>query len=207
MYIVGQLMVLAFCTVVALKLYREFRASMTDFLGLFAFCIGVIGMLGFLEAAWIFTFPSGLSDRFELPNDPIEGVRLAAPDGRVFIASPPFARIQRYGPEGFEKGFSYGHKASKFGMSASGNILICTVSGSLLTYSPDGAELLPRGFCSGRFEASSSSHPGHAKVPRIAFNWFSAMAVPLWHPLAGWLTAVLGGILLKLSSLRKPDTL
>jgi hypothetical protein len=207
MYVLGQLIAFAFCSIIVVQTYRHYRASITNFLGILGFCIGVAGLLGFLGTGWINFFPPEFLDRFELPNDRLEGVRLTAPDGRVFIASPSLARVQRYGPEGFEKGFSYRHKAFKFGMSASGNILICTGVGDLFTYSPDGAELPHRGSCPGRFEFSSSSYPSHARVPTIAFNWFSAWAVPLWHPFAGWFTAAFGALLLKLSSLRKSNTL
>jgi hypothetical protein len=207
MHVLGQLIALAFCTIIVVQTYHHYRASITNFFGLLGFCIVVLGMLGFLGAGWIYFFPPEFLDRFELPNDRFEGVRFTAPDGRVFMASPALARVQRYGPEGFEKGFSYGHKASKFGMSASGNILICAAGGVLLTYSPDGAELPLHGSCPGRFEFSSPSYPSHARVPAIAFNWFSAWAVPLWHPFAGWFTAAFGSLILKLSSLRKSKTL
>jgi hypothetical protein len=204
----GQLIPLAFCSIIVVQTYRAYRASITNFLGLLGFCIFVLGVLGFLGAGWINFFPPEFLDRFELPNDRLEGVRLTAPDGRVFIASRSLAGVQRYGPEGFEKGFSYGgHKAFRFGMSASGKILICTTGGVLLTYGPDGAELPPRESCPGRgrFEFSSSSYSSHVRVPTIAFNWFSAWAVPLWHPLAGWLTAAFGVLLIKLSSCRKSN--
>lgn len=210
MYVLGQLIPLAFCTIIVVQTYRHYRASITNFIGILGFCIAVLGMLGFLGAGWIYIFPPEFLDRFELPNDRLDGVRLTAPDGRVFVASPALARVQRYGPEGFEKGYTYGgHRAFRFGMSASGNILICTTGGVLLTYSPDGAELPPRGSCPGRgrFEFSSSSYPSHARVPAIAFNWFSAWAVPLWHPFAGWFTVAFGSLIVKLSSLRKSKTL
>ncbi|MBR0777002.1 hypothetical protein JQ625_19370 [Bradyrhizobium diazoefficiens] len=176
---------------------------MTNFFGILAYCITMAGLLGFFGSAWISWFPSKLLDRFELPNDPIEGVRLTAPDGRIFIVSRALDRVQRYGPAGFEIGFRFGRKASKYGMSSSGNILLCTHSGELFTYSPDGAELPSGAFCGSQFDV----HPlyaSHAQVPRIAFNWFSSLAVPLWHPFAGWLTGVLGLLLLKLAS-RTPD--
>ena len=186
-------------------MYRLWRASTTNLIGTLAICISLVGVLGFFEFAWIDLFPPELLDRFELPNDPLQGVRLTAPDGRVFIVSSPIARVQRYGPEGFEKGFMYGHKAFRFGMSASGNVLICIAADVLLTYSPDGEDVPPRGSCPDRFEVSSSSYPSHAKLPTIAFNWFSALAVPLWHPVAGWVIALFGGLLFKLSSPRKSD--
>jgi hypothetical protein len=103
--------------------------------------------------------------------------------------------VQRYGPEGFEKGFMYRRKAFTFGMSWTGNVLICAVGGEFLTYNPDGTEVPPRGSCKDGFITSSPSYPSHAKVPTIAFNWFSALAVPLWHPVAAWLSMVVGGLL------------
>ena len=143
-------------------------------------------------------FPSELIDHFELPNAIIQSNRLTAPDGRVFIVSRPF-RVQRYGPEGFEKGFWVG-KAYSSAMSASGNILVCTYGGLLLTYTPDGNKLSPAGSCKGGYQGLSFSYPSNAKVPAIAFNWFSALAVPLWHPVVGWIIAIFGFLLLRISS-------
>jgi len=37
-----------------------------------------------------------------------------------------------------------------------------------------------------------------ANLPRIAFNWFSALAVPVWQPIAAWVLVILGGLLFKL---------
>ena len=129
---------LAIFAIVVVRMYRLWRSSTIRSLGSLAFFISVIGMLGFLDVAWIDLLPSEFLNRFELPNDPFQGVRLTAPDGRVYIISPPIARVQRYGPEGFETAFTYVRKAFKFGMSASGNILICASTSELLTYSPDG---------------------------------------------------------------------
>jgi hypothetical protein len=39
-----------------------------------------------------------------------------------------------------------------------------------------------------------------AKVPAIAFNWISALAVPLWHPVAAWIIGLFGVLLFKISS-------
>lgn len=175
----------------AVKGYRHWRASTTNFVRKLAICIIAVGVLGFLEPIWIYLFPRELLDHFELPNT-LRADRLTAPDGRVFVVS--FLRVQRYGPEGFEKGFMVGRN-SRSAMSASGNVLICSLDGELLTYTPDGDELPPRRSCRDRFERSSSSYPSHAKVPTIAFNWFSALAVPLWHPFAAWGIGLFGQFL------------
>jgi hypothetical protein len=195
---------LVFCAIIAVKMHREWQAATNNLPRKLAICIFYACILAFLEPMWIGFFPSKLLDHVELPNAPL-GDRLIAPDGRVFIVSSPIARVQRYGPEGFELGFMYGSKASKFWMSPSGNVLICTMGGALLTYSPDGTEVPPRGSCNDRFEANFSSSPSHAKVPTIAFNWFSALAVPLWHPVAAWLTALLTG-LFSLAFSRRPTS-
>jgi hypothetical protein len=137
-------------------------------------------------------FPRELLDHFELPNT-LEAVRLTAPDGRVFIVSSSIERVQRYGPEGFEKGFLVGKKVSTSAMSASGNVLLSRRE--MLTYTPDGAEVPPSGSCRDRLEGSYSSYPSDAQVPTIAFNWFSALAVPLWHPVVAWFIALFGGCL------------
>jgi hypothetical protein len=105
---------------------------------------------------------------------------------------------------GFEKGFGV-VKVSRSAMSASGNVLICGLSDELVTYTPDGAEVLPRGSCRNRFIGSFAQYPSKAKVPMIAFNWFWALAVPLWHPVAGWVIGVVGILLLKASSPPKSD--
>lgn len=166
-----------------------------------ASCIIAVGWLGFLAPVWMQWIPGELLDGIELPNA-LWADRLTAPDGRVFIVSSPNARVQRYGPEGFEKGFMYRRKAFKFGLSESGDILICAAGGELLTYNPDGAELPPRGSCSRdhRFDVSTSSHHSNAKVPAIACNLFLALAVPLWHPVVAWVVSLFGFLLLKLSS-------
>jgi hypothetical protein len=203
MYVVAAIPVVI-CTAVAVQTYFQHRASMTTLPGIFGFLITMVGLLGFFGSASIAFFPSKFLDRFELPNDPIQGVRLTAPDGRIFIVSPPLDRVQRYGPEGFETGFRLGRKASRYGMSSSGNILLCTANGELFTYSPDGAELPSVRSCASGFDAQPV-YASHAQVPRIAFNWFSSLAVTLWHPFAGWLTAALGLLLLRLSSSRTSD--
>jgi hypothetical protein len=173
--------------------YREWQAATNDLPRKLFICFSAASMLAFIEPLWISFFPPALLKNIELPNAPL-GDRLTAPDGRVFIVSSPIARVQRYGPEGFELGFMYGSKASKFWISPSGNVLICTLAGALLTYSPDGTEVPPRRSCNDRFEAFFSSSPSHARVPTIAFNWFAALAVPLWHPVAAWLTILVTGL-------------
>jgi len=186
-------------------MYRAWRSSTIKSLGALAFCLSLVGLVGFVDVAWIDLLPSGFLGRVELPNDPFQGVRLTAPDGRVFVVSPAIFRVQRYGPDGFETGFMYGRKASKFGMSASGNLTICASADELLTYSRDGEEVLPRGSCRDRFEGSSPYYVSQARLPTIAFNWFSALAVPLWHPFAAWAFILLGGLLFWLVAPTKRD--
>jgi hypothetical protein len=188
------LFLLVFCGVMATTSYREWQAATNNLPRKLVICFGGACVFAFVEPIWINLFPPKLLEHFELPNAP-QGVRLTAPDGRVFIVSAPIARVQRYGPEGFEKGFMYGRKAFEFGMSWSGNILICATGGELLTYSSDGIEVQPRGPCKDGLINSPSPFPSHAEVPTIAFNWFSALAVPLWHPVAAWLVALVGGLL------------
>jgi hypothetical protein len=101
-----------FAIITSVKGYRRWRAPTTNSVGKFAICIIAVGVIGFVEPFWIRLFPHELLDRFELPNT-LEAVRLTAPDGRVFIVSPPILRLQRYAPEGFEKGFLVGRKVSR----------------------------------------------------------------------------------------------
>ena len=186
-------------TIFVVRIYREFGRSKNNPFKIFGICVAAAGVFGFLGAFWIATLPMAFLDHFELPNM-LGADHLTAPDGRVFIVSSPILRVQRYGPDGFERGFSYKRKAFHFGMSASGNVLICATGDELITYSPDGVEVPPRASCPQGVIASTSWYPSHAKVPAIAFNWFSALAVPLWHPIAGWLVAAFGGFWFWLAS-------
>ncbi|MGA7324329.1 MAG: hypothetical protein WBX25_07590 [Rhodomicrobium sp.] len=201
MLIPGIIIFLALFTgIAAVKGYEQWEGSTTNFIEKLAICIIAVAVLGFFEPFWIRLFPRELLDHFELPNT-IGAIRLTAPDGRVFIVSSAILRVQRYGPEGFEKGFLVGGKVSSSAMSLwTGNILVCSPGGELRTYTPDGDEVLPRGLCRGGFARSFFSYPSKAKVPVIAFNWFSALAVPLWHPFAAWVVALFGGLLFKVSS-------
>lgn len=198
MYMLFLVIFLVFGAFMAVKGYRQWRST-TSFLKKLAICIIAVGALGFAEPFWIRWFPRELLDHFELPNA-LGADRLTAPDGRVIIVSSRIARVQRYGPEGFEKGFLVRNKVHESAMSASGNVLICSPGGELLTYTPDGAEVPPSGSCRDRLEGSYSFYPSDAKVPTIAFNWFSALAVPLWHPFAAWIIALFGLLLFKESS-------
>ncbi|WP_257167292.1 hypothetical protein [Bradyrhizobium sp. SRS-191] len=195
---VGSSMVLAiffvvFCAIFGTRIYREWHAASNSAPKRIAICIGAICMFAFAEPMWIGLVPPAMLEHVELPNAP-GGDRVTAPDGRVFVVSYPIARVQRYGPGGFEMGFMYGAKASSAGMSSSGAILICTVSHALLSYSADGIELPPRGSCPDRAK-TWSFYLGHAQVPSIAFSWIALLAVPFWHPLAAWSIAVLTGLL------------
>jgi hypothetical protein len=192
-----------FVIISVVKGYRHWRAPTTDYVRKLGLCIIAIGGLGFLEAFWIRLFPHEVFDFFELPNT-IQAVRLIAPDGRVFIVSSPIQRVQRYGPEGFEKGFLVG-KVSFAAISASGNVVTCSPGNEMRTYSSDGDELSPRRTCWEGFEGAPTSVPSNAKVPAIAFNWFSALAVPLWHPIAAWVIMMFGVALLKDFATAKPD--
>ncbi len=184
--------------IVAIKGYECTYESRTDAFERLSLCIIVAGVLSLTAPLWLTFFPRDLIDRFELPNTIMEADRLTAPDGRVFVVSRPMFRAQRYGPKGFEKSFYVG-KAASSAMSASGNILICTFGGLLFTFTPDGVLASPSGSCRGGLERSAFSYSAKAKVPAIAFNWFSALAVPLWHPLLGWFIMVFGYILFKSS--------
>jgi hypothetical protein len=190
---VAFLLFLVICAFLIIKMRREWQAATNNAQKKLAILIGGACILAFFEPMWIGFFPPKLLDHVELPNAPL-GDRLTSPNGRVFIISSPIARVQRYGPEGFELGFMYSGKVSTVFMSPSGNVLICTMAGALLTYSPDGAEVPPRKSCKDSFEVYFPSSPSNARVPTIAFNWFSALAVPLWHPFAAWLTALLVGL-------------
>ena len=159
-----------------------------------------LGIAGFFVPFGMRFFGKFL-DQVELPNS-LGAFRIAAPDGRVFIVSEPLLRVQRYGPSGFERGFAIdpGSKSFNVGISQSGDLLICSEHApGLITYSPDGVEVGMRAPCTYNtaivhFELSTG---GHAQVPAIAFNWFAVMAVPLWHPVMGWLVALAAGLFLK----------
>jgi hypothetical protein len=190
---------LPLAVIAVVKGYEHWRASTTDFIGKLGICIIAVGVFGFSEPFWVQLFPL---DHFELPNT-IQSNRLTAPDGRVFIVSSPIFRVQRYGPEGFEKGFLVG-KVSSSAMSPFGFLLICSPGGQLRTYSLDGYEAPSRGSCQGGLSHTFYSYPSKAKVPAIAFNW-TAFVLPLWHPLVALVVVLLGYLLLKASSSLERD--
>jgi hypothetical protein len=194
MKFIAVVILLPLAAIVAVKGYKHWRASTTGFFGKLGICIIAAGLLGFVEPFWVQLFPL---DHFELANT-IQADRLTAPDGRVFIVSSPILRVQRYGPEGFEKGFMVG-KVSSSAMSPFGFLLICAPGSQLRTYSLDGDEAPSRGSCQGGLARTFYSYPRKAKVPVIAFNW-TAVAVPLWHPFAAWLVVAFGILLFKVSS-------
>ena len=117
----------AFFAVMAIKLYRDWQVAAGDVPKKLVICVSGICIFAFCEPLWINLFPSNVLEHIELPNSPMAD-RLTAPDGHVFVVSSPIARVQRYGPDGFEMGFLFGRKASAFGMSPSGNILICAIA-------------------------------------------------------------------------------
>jgi hypothetical protein len=173
-----------------------------DFPRKLAISAAVLGVVGFLVPFWLWLIP----DSVELPNS-LMSVRITAPDGRVFVVSEPFGRVQRYGPAGFERAFRIDSQggAVEAGVSPAGNLLICSVRArALITYNPDGVELPPRWLCQydhghNGLIPSISSYPSKARVPLIALNWLSAMAVPLWHPFVAWLILMVGFLYLKFS--------
>jgi len=176
------------------SMYRRWQAAPASSANKLAISVSAVCMLGFIEPMWISLVPPAMLEHVELPNAP-GGDRVTAPDGRVFVVSYPIARVQRYGPDGFEMGFMYGAKASSVGMSSSGVILICTSGHRLLSYSADGVELPPRGSCPDRAK-TWSFYLSDARVPSIAFNWIAMLAVPFWHPVAAWLLLVSTGLLM-----------
>lgn len=54
-------------------MYRAWRSSTIKSMGLLAFFLGAVGLLGFVDVAWINLFPSEVLSHFELPNDPSGG--------------------------------------------------------------------------------------------------------------------------------------
>jgi hypothetical protein len=142
-------------------------------------------------------------DGVELPNS-LQAVRVTAPDGRVFIASGPMGRVQRYGPSGFERGFAIDTRGGAFdvGISPDGDLLICSVRArGLITYDQDGRETGDRQPCayreSNHGRIPSELNDSHAIVPFVALNWIAAIAVPLWHPIVAWLMIAASGLYLK----------
>jgi hypothetical protein len=151
----------------------------TDFARKIAYGISIAGIVGFLQPFWLGSFPSEFLNRIEFPNT-LDAVRLTAPDGRVFIVSEPFGRVQRYGPKSFQRGFKIDSRGGVVdaGISSSGNLLICSVRArGLITYDRDGAEIGQRLPCAydvanhGRIP-QSPLYNSEARLPLIAINWF-----------------------------------
>jgi hypothetical protein len=180
------------------------RRVVRDLQRKFAIVLFVLGALGFLQPFWLRLVPDALLDWIEFPNA-VGAVRLAAPNGRVFVASQPLGRVQRYGPDGFERGFFVAAQGGVFdlGVSPSGQVLICSVRArSVITYTQDGVEVGPRLPCAWSeanhgLMPAAAAYPNHAKVPDIAFSWYARLALPLWHPMLAWVMALLGGLYLK----------
>jgi hypothetical protein len=158
-----------------------------------------LGAFGFFAPILLVFLPDGFLKFVEFPNS-IGAVRITAPDGRVFVASEPLARIQRYGPDGFELGFHVTSQGGAFevGVSPRGEILVCAARGrALIVYDADGLELgmpMPCQFSVAHngLIPSSSHYSSSIQVPAIATGWFAAAAILLWHPFVAWLMALCG---------------
>jgi hypothetical protein len=150
------------------------------------------------------SLPLEVARQIELPNS-LGSIKVAAPDGRVFIVSEPSARIQRYGPAGFELGFEVDSQGRSLqaGVTERGEIVVCAVRlRQLLTYTADGLEVGERMPCnfdkSGHGRILTASHfTSRAVVPEIATGWLAAILIPLWHPFVAWVILVAGGVWLK----------
>jgi hypothetical protein len=161
-------------------------------------CAVVLGAGGFFAQLLV---AQKLPSNIEFPNS-LESVRIAAVDGRVYIHSVPLARVQRYGPDGFERAFAVERHGYFVGVSPSNAVLICSARArALITYDRDGNEIGERSPCEVDFSSSgllpSPSYRANANVPAIASSWIAALAVPLWHPAVAWLMALVGLLILK----------
>ena len=163
----------------------------------------LLGALGWLSHFYVISIATKRLDRAELPNS-LASARVTSPDGRVFIASEPFARVQRYGPQGFELGFQVASQGGAFelGVSPEGEVQICSARGKVLfTYSADGSAAKELGPC--EFNVSHNGllprpsylvYASDAKVPAIASSWLATLAIPLWHPFVSWVMFIAGGL-------------
>ncbi|MGC2776535.1 MAG: hypothetical protein WA418_12980 [Bradyrhizobium sp.] len=177
---------------------------------LIARCVVAFGIGGFLLAFALASFPSDWLALIELPNT-LSSVRVTAQNGRVFVASVPLGRVQRYGPDGFERGFSVDARGGFFdiGVTRSGDVLICSARAhALIVYTQDGIETSKRLPCKfsdangGHVPGSAAFYESNAQVPRVALGWLGLLAVPLWHPVVGWLVGLIGGLFLKYGTTR-----
>jgi hypothetical protein len=166
-------------------------------INLAAACGLALGVVGFMAPL------GGVPFNIELPNS-LGAVRVTAPDGRVFIASTPTGRVQRYGPDGFERAFFIDSRGGVFdtGISPLGEIMVCSARAkALISYDRDGLEIGQRKPCYvGSSGLLASPHYSvRADVPTIASSWLAAMAIPLWHPFMAWLIGVVSMIALKIN--------
>ncbi|HEV2154029.1 hypothetical protein [Bradyrhizobium sp.] len=165
-------------------------------------CLIALGMACFLGQGLIASSAPDFLNEIELPNS-LGSMRLAAPDGRVFIVSEPLGRVQRYGPSGFERGFQVHAGGGTFdaGISPSGEVLLCLGrSHELVRLDQDGRETGPRQSCARNVWGDDripflNHYAARVQVPLIAFSWIAAMAVPLWHPFTAWLLMMVGILL------------
>jgi hypothetical protein len=181
-----------------------FLDRMIRLLGL---CLTISGAALFLVMTVLLSLPARTTERIELPNER-KSPQIIAPDGQVFVANSYTFRIQRYGPDGFERGFwvDAGGGSFAIGLTADGLILVCTQrERHLITYTRDGQEIGSRGTCpydpgNNGLMLSNGASPfaSHAKVPRVATHWLSAAALPLaYHPFYAWILFGLGICILK----------
>jgi hypothetical protein len=175
-------------------------------------CVAAVGIIGFLLPLGLGVFPDEWLNATELPNA-LGSARVTAPNGRVFVASEPLGRVQRYGPEGFERGFYVDGQGGAFdiGVSEAGDVLICSVRArALIIYTEDGVETARRGPCTfndanGGLIPASRHYERNARVPEVALGWFGLLAVPLWHPFVAWFMILMGGLFLKYRTARPPE--
>jgi hypothetical protein len=172
--------------------FRYFPVATTIAIFLF-----VIGMAGFAQLEL-----GRLPHDWEIPNS-LQSVKVTAPDERVFVASAPTGRVQRYGPNGFERGFKVDSHGGHFeiGVAPSGDIVVCSTRGrARIVYDRDGIERGERGRCEteqkNRGLLPSPVYRPLADVPVFATSWIAALAVPLWHPFAAGLVALIGMLML-----------
>jgi hypothetical protein len=158
-----------------------------------------LGTFGFFAPILLGFVPDVVLRFVELPNS-MGAVRIVAPDERIFVASEPLARIQRYGPNGFELGFHVTSQGGAFevGVTPRGEILVCVARGRVLfLYNADGVELgmpIPCEFSVAHngLIPSSSHYSSRIQVPAIAGGWIAAAAIVLWHPFVALLMAIYG---------------
>jgi hypothetical protein len=165
-----------------------------------------LGALGFFGAALAPAAGTRLQN-VELPVV-FDTTTIVGPGGKIFTATAPMARIQRYDREGrFETGWFVDSAGGIFaiGLTADGRIAVASTRTKQVEFfdtdgSPTGP---PRPFMTSGGTLDGVLRPSNFQVEGVTFvdptevdhpaaHWTTLVLFPLWHPFIAWLLVAAG---------------